>query len=313
MAMLTADAGAVWGKRADMTTATDAAALAAARDYATGGDGCTSATEVLDANSEGSQLELCVPSGIGGGGHVLVQAHSAPVEMAFAALFGFGDQEVRSASVARWGSPRTATGLRPIGVCVEHPHVQQWLGLASAGGVVPSPGVRRVEFTKDSPNACGADAPGNWGWLDFDEGSDGTPDLRTWLLDGYAGPVGVDDCNGDGTPGDGCHAIPGSRALGIGPELDQLVRDGTEFGVVIYDSVTDSGSNVRYRVYGFLGVVLRGYLATGAEHARYFDFEFRELVLAGECCDAGGPTSGAVTLSLCAVDEAAEAAVSCTL
>ncbi|MFA5787820.1 MAG: pilus assembly protein TadG-related protein [Actinomycetota bacterium] len=145
--------------------------------------------------------------------------------------------------------------------------------------------VHRIPFTKSQDSDCG-DSEGNWGWLDFNgnEPPNGADALKEWLLDGYDGFVydgstypptlggntpGDEDCEvrgpDDNSP-DPCEGNPGANDSTKSALNEILCPAGTaadncpfSFPVVVYDTVTGTGSNAEYHLVGFLGVVLRGY------------------------------------------------------
>lgn len=176
--------------------------------------------------------------------------------------------------------------------------------------------VHRVYFTTDSPDECpsvpGEKAtPGNWGWMDFNGGSNADPELIRWIRYGYSdNPVGVNDCDGDaGTPGgesgDTCNGTTGSRGGSVEDALEELVDNQTKFAIPIYDTASGPGNNAQFGIYAFVGVILRGFEVNGAESRRYFDFDFVDLQLSGNCCISTAPSgvdTGIRGIKICAVD-----------
>jgi hypothetical protein len=179
--------------------------------------------------------------------------------------------------------------------------------------------VHRLFFTKDNPDDCGSDAPGNWGWMDFECNNDGdTPSsicgntndaLKDLIRYGYQEPVGITDCDADSDQGgeanDYCNGDTGSSGGSVGDALNDLVTNETEFAIPIFDDVTvTSGNNVYFNMKYFVGVILRGYKVTGPESDRYFDFEFINLVTSGTCCASSVPAvdTGIRVVKLCNVD-----------
>ncbi len=201
-------------------------------------------------------------------------------------------------------------------------------------GTGPRPVVHRISFTKDGAEdgACGETDPGNWGWMDFDGGSNGTNDLADWLMNGYQKNfVPIPGCDPPDAPeSDGCDGDTGSgggRAKpGVCPKtphspaaaLECLVLSEVEFPIVIYDSaVCDAGpskrdntggggSNCNYKIYEMLGVIVRGFKLDGAESERYIDLQFlTDKVFEGGCCLAEptrGFDPGYRVMKICAVD-----------
>lgn len=315
--VLSIDMGNLWKTRRAAVTATDAAALAEARAVALGGAAaaCQRWETVLTANG-GAETEpvscTAVPTGAGSG-YVRVEARM-PSDVSFGAPVGIEDDaRVFSQSTALWGQVRSMTRVRPIAICIQNTHVRSWLNLGSDTGVHPSPGVHRVFFNKENPDDCGGNAPGNWGFLDFDGGGNPNPSLITWLTDGWAPEISVRDCDGDGVAGGTCNADTGSSGASVTGALSSLVSTNQWFTVVVFDRVVGSGNNVEYDIAAFLNVRLRGFLVTGPESGRYLDLEFRRVIAKGSCC-VEGPNTGVVDIRLCAVDHDPVAeATRCTL
>ena len=105
------------------------------------------------------------------------------------------------------------------------------------------------------------ETPGNAGWLDFDAGSNGTPDLRDWITDGFDSNLNpftfYDDLAGQ-TPGDSetdktlpfpswLEGDPGLK-VGAQPAVDGLI--GQSITILLYSKIVDPGANARYRVVG---------------------------------------------------------------
>lgn len=229
-----------------------------------------------------------------------------PYDVRFGGPLGIRDGRAHSMSAAIFGPVDSIRGLRPIALCIQDPHVRSWLALGPDTGVHPAPGIHRVDFTDDSPNACGANQPGaatvsgNWGWVDFNGGSNATQELAGWLRDGWDEPVALGDCDADGVPDDGCEGNPGSRGDSIARALNTLI--GKTFLVLLYDRATGTGDNARYRVYGALGVTLHGFSQYRKEQPEkwYFDFEFKRVVVSGRCC--GSIDTGVSSVRICSVD-----------
>ena len=233
-----------------------------------------------------------------------------------------GDQKAFASSIARIDPITVITDkLRPMGICTQNTHLVEWFSylngtmqpsvynlLRGAGPthpVYPGTGVvHRVMYTKEQPNACG-ESPGNWGFVDFDGGSNGTGDIRSWIKDGYkTHSIEVDDCNADNTtPSEWCPANTGAISGSIESALTGII--GVSFPLPLFDQARGSGSGTDYHVVGFLGVTLRGFEVSGAEADRYFDLEFTTLMGKGRCCTkpgAGMQDGGVRVVRLCSVD-----------
>ena len=278
----------------------------------------------------------CVVTNNGDGtGHVIVRGRKE-AQTRFGSMFGIGNTEPYSLSAAQWGYITEAEGLRPMGICAENEHIQEWLAnqnetlsdedyanlrgnpitehpIYTGAGVV-----HRVYFTKDNPDQCGSEAAGNWGWMDFECNNDGdtasslcnNPDaeLVEWIRNGYQSPVGVEDCDADaetgGETGDYCNGNTGSRGGSVESALQTLVDNQTEFAIPIFDTATEEpGNNVYFNMKYFVGVRLWDFEVKGPAGGRYFDFEFINLVTSGNCC-APAPEidTGLRGIKICAVD-----------
>lgn len=166
--------------------------------------------------------------------------------------------------------------------------------------------VHRMFFTKDDVNEagnCGSEAPGNWGWIDFDGGSNPASEQADWVENGYDGSSAANDCNNDGTTGDPCEGDPGSSGGSPRQELDALIESEAVFFIPIFSNVTFNGANAEFTMWGFLPLVLRGYEITRPESDRYFDFEFLDAIAssAGDVVEEGG-LGTPKGVKICAVD-----------
>ncbi|MGQ0802899.1 MAG: pilus assembly protein TadG-related protein [Actinomycetota bacterium] len=291
------DAGALWAKRRQLITATDAAALAAAQSFAQGTEDCTRiAREFLVKNDPQATLTGCGSGNHSGprhsSGQLQVEATSQ-VPLAFAGIFGIHDGTVRAATRARYGPPAALRRLRPIGICPEStPAIEAWIDSQLHQPANPS-GTIRVSYTKSHPDACGANAPGNWGMLDLDGGNNSNAATRDWIENGYDGSISA-NAYVEGDPG----AISGS----LSGSLDALVQSGTLFELPLFDDVRGNGANAEFRVSGFVSVRLIGYRVTGAESGRYLDIQLHRRIVDGQCC-ATGLNTGVSVVMICAVDD----------
>lgn len=323
-AMLSIDAGNVWQERRNIITATDATALSEARDAAlsVGSFTCSGGwQDLLVANAGAGVTPLAcarTPLATGAGGYVSVEAEK-PAEVRFGGVFNIGDTTAYSMSAARWLYAYDVSGLRPIGFCMQNQHVQEWLAHVNLGTPLPAPGapghptsypttgvVHHMPFVPALGDGLCGSVPGNWGWMDFDGGSNPTGELDTWLRDGFGqNDVRVGDCNSDNAaPAEPCPGNTGAKSA-LDPALTTLI--GKPIAIVVYDSATGTGSNSRFRIAGFLGVKLWGFSVNGAAATRYMDFEFTRIVVepGRSCCSAGwipAPDLGARVVQLCSVD-----------
>jgi Flp pilus assembly protein TadG len=162
--------------------------------------------------------------------------------------------------------------------------------------------VHRMYFQRITGGSDCGGAPGNWGWFDFNGGSNSTADQTDWLLNGYDSNVGVLDCNADGTQGDGCSGDPGSSGSSGTSDLNSLISTGQQFAIPIFSTATAQGALAQFNIVGFVGVILRSYDLTIGQQNRYFDMEFQNLILEGNCCSSAPNDFGIKGVKLCSVD-----------
>jgi Flp pilus assembly protein TadG len=287
------DAGHAWQVRRSIVTAADAAALAAAGQYATGNDGCaTAAADYLERNVADAVLVACEPGSAGTDrGHVTVQGQTT-AKFSFAGLFGIDDDEIRASTTAQWGIPTGVRGLRPYGLCLDAtPELTQWLNLP-AGPTGPSDPIT-IMYAKSHPDACGGDAPGNWGVLDFDGGANSNADLKDWTLNGYSDEVSISP---PAVPGE-----TGAFSTSVATELGILRDSGAYFALPIFDSVSGTGSTAEFNIVAFVWVRIIDFQVSGAQANRFMTLVFDRGVLEGRCCGTGIDT-GARVLRICDVD-----------
>lgn len=364
--LLSVDAGNMWQTRRTISRGTDATALDqsifAAKTDATDcnrpgvnfNSDYSAWTNTLQINTSGfisgsESCEFVAHPTIPGAGYVKVEAKKL-ANTRFGGLFGIGDTSPYSLSAARIGYPISIQGLRPIGLCILNDHYQEWLALqngtmtqaqydALRGNPIDEHPiyegagvVHHITWDKDQPNECGDidNSPGNWGYLDFDGGSNPAQDLNDWIINGYDGQVAApDDCDADGTnpdpgggAGDQCDGDPGagggngnscsSSSVGNALACIQSIPGNPptikEFPIVVFDSAADcstgggGGNNCEFDIARFLFVRMWNFQAGGQNSSRFFDFEFVEGVATGICCDTSPAQTDVKIVQLCAVD-----------
>lgn len=282
-AALALDLGQHWAARRHIVTATDASALAAAREFAFGGDGCTSvAAGYVVANYAGADLDSCASAGTEFDGTVTVAA-SNTLDLLFAPVLGFESDSVDSSTTARYGAPSGVRGLRPFGLCLDAAVFDAWTDRTSGFGPI------RITYGKSHPSDCGSRTPGNWGILDFDGGSVSNADTADWVLNGYPGTVSAPSWIG-GSPGAFSNSLPLGSIL------------GDTFPLPLFDDTGGSGANAQFHVVGFVNVTLHGFRATGAQANRYLEVSFVTGILQGTCCGVPETDTGVRVVGICAVD-----------
>lgn len=301
MASVVVDIGNGWRTRRALIPATDAAALAAAQDFAGGTNGCGStAASYLSSNEAAATLISCTPFDYNADqGRVTVTA-SHNVDTWFAGVLGRGDYDVESVTTAVWGPPAAVTGLRPIGLCFE--------GSSELQNVINNPPATetliRVDYDKDQPDACGgASVPGNWGTIDFDGGANSNRDTKDWVTDGYPGEVvfsnhTVASCSGEAH----CYEGDTGALAGINGELNDLRNRGIYFTLPVFNFVENPGANADFHLMGVVRVRLIDYKVNGNPNGRFFELLVKPGLVTGTCCGNGSGAAGNSVIALCGVD-----------
>lgn len=297
------DAGNLWQERRHVTRATDAASLAAAQEYAVGGDGCGGTDDQYTiANDVDATVESCTPSNLSvGSGFVTVEAQT-PVDFLFAGVIGFGDTKVDATTTASYRVAQSVVGLRPFGLCAAI--VEEMRVLGGTHRVYFDPETQILEGNpvlncvdpgedEDEEEEEVENPPGNWGLIDLDDQKPvGTPDLRDWIRNGYEGAVETEPIGGD---------------TGFRSALSSALADvvGDEFCLPVYTNTDGQGSNATYDISGFVKIRLVDFDWQKSKDA-YLEVE---IIDPGVCGEGGGEEGsfpvtdfGARTVRICAVD-----------
>ena len=285
MAAIALDIGNMWQNRRNLITATDAAATAAAQEYAAGGNGCGAVDDdYLNRNFAAAVVTACTPVITGAtSGYVQVDA-SKLVNHNFASLFGFSNSTTTASTAAFWGQPNGLRGLRPFGLCAAVPGVSTWLALSN-----PKPAATyTITYDKNHPDDCGGDAPGNWGMIDFNGGSNSNNETKDWVRNGYPNLVYAPQWY-EGDPGAFSNSLPTGSLL------------NKTFTLPIFNNYNDlPGANAEFLIVAFVRVTLIDYKANGPEANRYLTLRFEPPgVVQGECCASGGIDTGLRVVQLC--------------
>jgi hypothetical protein len=284
------DLGGAWASQRRLHTATDAAALAVANEYAANNDvSCINvADSFVDANDTEAEVTACEPHDNGGSGYVTVSAER-PVDFHFAGVLGIDSTDVASSTTAAYGSPLAIIGLRPIAVCVYFPAIQEWLNEPD-GPLGPSEPIR-IPFTKEDLGC--ENAPGNWEWLDIDGGGGGANELAYDLRNGSEESV----------------TIPGviepktGRVSSVDDDLNYLFENEIEFPIPLFNLKEGTGNNTLYHAVGVATVKLVDWNVGGSQDDDFFEFIFTPKTIEGTCCSEGGLDTGTRVVNICAVDE----------
>lgn len=268
MAAFAVDFGNAYAVKRQLSVAADAAALDAARAVAQaqsggqlilgGGKGCGTwtATErtaarnaaTTAANATNSANDLSGESTVDsvtvtcvGASRVEVKVDNSRVlQSFFGGIFGASQyQPTRSATATV--VPRLAIGgLRPYAAC------NKVVDQARA-----TPGTTFVMDLDNELGVCNSTAPGQWGVVDFDGGSNPLGDIQEWTENGYPNQVTAPNPNLPADPG-----MPGPGKLDSA--LDSLIDKVVLFPVVT-GYTKGSGNNATFSLVGFVGAKVCGY------------------------------------------------------
>ena len=148
------DMGNNWQEKRELTNAVDSAALAAASEYAFGGQGCLNegATYLL-SNRPDAVITSCTSHGDEDFGWVVITAE-VQVDQYFGKVLGVNSVTASVTSNAMWGSPSdpAVKGARPFGVCLEtlarEAEFQDWQANGGTSDEI------RIYYDKDHPADC---------------------------------------------------------------------------------------------------------------------------------------------------------------
>jgi hypothetical protein len=306
---LAVDLGNQWQARRDVITATDAAALAAAQDYAHGGNGCdplstTGAYEYVHDNRPSATIDDpggCVATfSTAASGFVTVTARDA-VDYLFGSALGKGSGTVTASTTARWGFPIVG-GLRPFGLCGNDPGILAWLA-------APTPGTTmRVSLLRGSSDDALCGASGNWGFLDLtqDNGGIGVKEMADWIESGYPGPnTFCVPVKGPGCDYDMIDAKTGNVANNV--QVDRGVQQLDDDGIVFWAPVVlqpppPGGSGAEYPVLAFVSMEILDHHFQG--QTNWMDLRLDQVFRTpGVPCCPDMPILGSdPDLEICAVD-----------
>lgn len=288
MSALVVDIGNLWQHRRNLTTATDASALAAAQEFALGGNGCGSVSNDYFSTNRpaGATVVSCTPTALGNGAGTVEVVGTVTVDYFFGDVVGVANGTVTSTTAAKFEQPSSVEGgLRPFGLCID-----------ALPSFTLDDGVDYViPYGKDAqPDACGGeDVPGNWGVIDFDGGSNPQSDIVDWTRNGYPGEVVL----GQNYEGD-----TGAFSPSLANALDDLLAVEC-FSLPIFSVATGNGANAEFLIVDFATVSLTGFRVNGPQDDRYLQVRFQSCIVQGGG-NGGGPDLGPRVLSICTVDRA---------
>lgn len=299
---LTVDLGNGWQMRRNLIVSTDAAALAAAQEYATGGVGCNAlAASYVAANMASATMMNCQHLYSSGIGRVRVDA-AVRAPAFFAPAIGLGGFDVESTTVVRYGAPTSVTGLRPFALCSEaSPQFSAWL----ADPMTTSAPIF-ISLDGSNPDQCNATGGslGNWGFTNFGAGTPSNSLTSDYIVNGYDGEVSSgteglsDPC---ATEPEHCYAAsPGSSGNSLLSEFQSII--GQEVLFPVFDYAVDAGGvNMRFHIIYFVHATLTEVQLTGRPETRGLTFVFSPGLVQGDCCDTSETPTGITVIQPCAV------------
>ncbi|NOZ71137.1 MAG: hypothetical protein GXP38_04370 [Chloroflexi bacterium] len=224
------DGSNAYVQKRQMQNAADAAALAGARAAALGETNGQIDYEVnrLATANDAQQVSWQFTAD----GHGIEVTTETTFDTAFARLFGLDTMTARAVSEVAYGAPESMDNLLPMAAtCEERTYGETY----------------RI-WDKEM------EAPGNFGWLDWN----GVPVGNNELVQNLLHPSN----SGVWHIGDLIPAGPGVKnSSGVRNALNQWI--GHNVTIPLYDQITGHGANARYRVCGFAEFVLTGYYFHG--------------------------------------------------
>jgi len=114
-------------------------------------------------------------------------------------------------------------------------------------------------------------SPGNFGFLDLDGGSSGTPELRNFIENGYDKDFVIPP----GTSTEvGSILVEGSPGIQGGSVTDSFLSIVDEVVFMpVFNYVTGSGSNTKFNIYTLAAVKIKDVKLTGNQNSRYIKAE----------------------------------------
>lgn len=228
VAALTVDVGSWYRQQRQAQATADAAALAGAQALPSDTAQAQTLAATYATSNGGGVQDITLRSDFQPNDTVVVRVRK-DVPSFFANIFAIDHATVTATAAARAGVPNQVDGVAPIVVNQAHP-------LLSGPGCPCFDTETTLPLGKDG-------APGAFGMVDLNGGSNGVPELADWVQNGYDGYLGLGDYESD--PGAKFNAGPVQSALDD--------RVGTELLFPVYDTLTGNGANAEYDVIGWVG------------------------------------------------------------
>jgi hypothetical protein len=259
-----------------MVTATDAASLAAARVLATGGDevtACNEASAYLTTNAPGHESFACDPYSKPG---VVEVSSSQTVSFGFATVFGMSSGTAQSSTASEY-IPGVDIGIRPIMLCDKSdPAFDTWLNTRDTEMTLT---LKLQNAVNPAPCDPTGHAPGNWGTVDLDGGSNPLGDLARWIEFGYTGSVVTstlsDSCVTAPVPeAEACYnGDPGNIAPSLEPAMSALKNSNEKINIPVFELAEEQGGNLVVRLKLLIIGELKDFKLKGSPKSKFVKFQ----------------------------------------
>ena len=237
-AAIVTDVGAWYRQQRQAQATADAAALAGAQALpADTGMAQTLAAQYATSNGGGVK-DITLRSDFEPHDTVVVHVEKTAPSF-FANVFSIDHATVDATAAARAGVPNQVDGVAPIVVNKLHP-------------LLSGPGCPCFQVPTTLPLGR-LGAPGAFGLVDLNGGSNANGDLASWILNGYDGYLGLGDYQSN----------TGAQFNSSGVQSALSDRVGTELLFPVYDTLTGTGANAEYDVIGWVAFHLTSYDAQG--------------------------------------------------
>ena len=231
-AAIAVDIGALYAERARLQVAADAAAIAVAQDCSRGncGDMLATAQTLITLNdptgTAGQPVLSSDPLSV-------TVTGGAPKEHWFAPFIGHDSTQVSASATVGWGSPSQGTAVLPL--------TFSWCSFSEQTGGLGTTTPQTVRFSEDDESSCPMagqhEVPGGFAFVEPDAG---TCSATHSIAQELASKTGV--------------SLPKGCTQAY---FDALL--GKTVLLPIFDQASGTGSNARYRVYGYAAFTMTGY------------------------------------------------------
>jgi hypothetical protein len=279
-AALVVDLGILFVIRGELQNAADAAALAGVVELVDSDVATAQATAIAYATDPGNYHLTQPPPGQDAVTVTVIDSEtlevrvrrasgtaSGPVPTYFAPILGINSADIEVVAVAQIERDIIGTGpgnLLPFGV---------------AESLVDADGDGEYDLGALVDIYPHDYAPGNFGLLDLNGGSNPTPEIRDWIENGYDDYFIIPEDPGYTY----VEGMPGIRGNSFSSSLSQRLGDKVLFAV--FDQVTGQGGNTQYRVVDLVGGIIEGFKLTGPQDKRYINVRIvqftKENLIAG--------------------------------